>query len=218
MAAKHLKGVLFKRKVIRIINAYKKAGVPIALECGFKLRVPKFSDKEIKLLTGWRNKNCRVYPTQFSATPKSTKSWLRKLVMERQDRILFMIEAPDAEIIGHLGISNMDFKKKVCELDNVIRGIKNKYPGVMTRAVKAVLEFGFNCLAMDSFILRVFSENTKAIRFYRRCGFRIAKKIPLKRTKENNTIKYIEADKWFLLRPDKVFVMMQKDKKDEKAR
>lgn len=177
----------------KILKAYKYSGLSIPIEDGIRLRVPQFWVKEINLLKNWRNKNCNVYPTQFKATTKSTRNWLKNQVFNNKDRILFMIDAGKGGIIGHLGLSNLDFSKKTCEIDNVVRGVHAKFPGIMARSMEAILDFAFHALKMNRVVLRVFSDNARAIRFYRRCGFRYKKNIPLLRQESKGMVKFIEA-------------------------
>src|ERR1700747_3185553 len=41
-------------------------------------------------LTRWRNENVAAYPSQFTATPESTKAWLRDRVLGVGERMLFL--------------------------------------------------------------------------------------------------------------------------------
>ena len=55
-----------------------------------------------------------------------------------------------------------------------------------------MLKWVFNDLNVDELFLSVFLDNKKAISFYERCGFKEVYKIPLKKTKEKNEIKWEE--------------------------
>jgi RimJ/RimL family protein N-acetyltransferase len=139
----------------------------------------------IKLLTKWRNANSKWYPTVFEATEKGTKKWLKDQVINADDRILFMVETLDGISFGHMGLYRG-------EADNFIRGRQDILAGGMTYALHAMLKWVFDDLNIDELFLRVFLDNKKAISFYKRCGFKEMYKIPLKKTKEKNEIKWEE--------------------------
>jgi Acetyltransferases, including N-acetylases of ribosomal proteins len=139
----------------------------------------------IKLLTKWRNANSNWYPTIFEATENGTKKWLKDQVINTDDRVLFMVETLDGIPFGHMGLYRG-------EADNFIRGRQDILAGGMTHALRAMLKWVFNDLNMNKLFLRVFLDNKKAISFYKRCGFKEVYKIPLKKTKEKNEIKWEE--------------------------
>ena len=56
-----------------------------------KLSVVDNSDDTIRLLTEWRNEFFDAYFDKFTATEDRTKKWLKEQVMEKADRILFII-------------------------------------------------------------------------------------------------------------------------------
>ena len=141
--------------------------------------------KIIKLLTSWRNANSKWYPTVFEATEEGTKKWLRDQVINMDDRILFMVETLDGTPFGHMGLYRG-------EADNFIRGRQDILAGGMTYALRTMLKWVFNDLNVDELFLSVFLDNKKAISFYERCGFKEVYKIPLKKTKEKNEIKWEE--------------------------
>src|SRR5260370_42432527 len=57
-------------------------------------------------LTRWRNEDVGTYPSQFVATPTSTKAWLRDRVLAAPDRMLFLVANRFGRIVGHLGFAS----------------------------------------------------------------------------------------------------------------
>jgi RimJ/RimL family protein N-acetyltransferase len=145
----------------------------------------------ISMLASWRRRSNRWFPSQFRVTAAGTKRWSRTQLLEKQDRILFLIEDLVGKPIGHLGLYRFDFKTYSCEVDNVIRGTGG-IPGVMTASVRALCLWGKEVLGVRSYTLRVVSRNTKAVALYTRAGFVEVERIPLKKIITKGTITWEE--------------------------
>jgi RimJ/RimL family protein N-acetyltransferase len=123
-------------------------------------------------LCRWRNENQAAFSAEpFTANLESTERWLDELVLAREDRILFLIATPDGHRIGHIGFSTFSFDSKRCEVDAVLRGEKKGFPGMMTFALRSLIQWGLEELKLSEIRLRVFSDNQRAIVFYRKNGF-----------------------------------------------
>lgn len=149
------------------------------------------NSEEIKKLASWRRKSNRWFPSQFRVTYSGTKRWGQTQLLDKKDRILFMIEDLGGTAIGHLGFYRFDFATYSCEVDNVIRGV-NRIPGVMTAAVGALCAWGRTVLRIKTYYLRVVSDNTKAIALYSRAGFSQVERIPLKKVVSNGVVVWEE--------------------------
>ncbi len=164
------------------------------------------NNMEISLLSKWRKENSFAFPSQFKVTLKGTKIWLEKQFIYNPSRILFFIEdtAKKPKLVGHLGLYSFDFQACTCEVDNVVRGEKNYMKGIMTLALKALLKWTCNELKPKQIFLRVFSDNDRAVNYYKRCGFVNYELIPLRKIAKPNMIIWEEdntlenADKYFL--------------------
>lgn len=124
-----------------------------------------------KLLSAWRNENPSMSAEEFRATEAGTEKWLDKLVLDREDRILFLILGLKGEKIGHMGYSSFQYAQKSCEIDAVLRGDKTAFPGIMTFSLRSLIEWGLRDLKLENITLRVFSDNIHAIQFYKRNDF-----------------------------------------------
>ncbi|OHB58196.1 MAG: hypothetical protein A2173_03600 [Planctomycetes bacterium RBG_13_44_8b] len=200
----------FKKKVVEILKRFKfnfsenSDEFKISLydkdkKIGFLRPITNLlgEDEEnyVKLLSQWRSDNWQAYPTVFKVTHEGTRKWIKEQLVEREDRILFMIIANNNYPIGHLGLSNFNFGKKEAEIDNVVRGVKNTFPGALTLALNTVNDWAFNKLGLVKLFLRVFYDNTHAIKFYERCGFKGIKKIPLRKIVDGDVVKFEELSK-----------------------
>jgi len=150
------------------------------------------------LIAQWRNENPTLSAQSFLATEEGSKAWLDTLVIDRDDRLLFLILALDGTRIGHIGFSSFDYEERCCEVDAVLRGEKSVYPGMMAFALRALVNWGLCVLRLDTIQLRVFQDNSHAIRFYQRNGFLIEKQEEPseENTGKLHTVMRLDLDNW----------------------
>lgn len=101
-------------------------------------------DSLIKRLVVWRNENIKAYLNRELTDFKKTKRWLKKYVMENKTKILFLICNSESTPIGHVGLADGLNTDSFFEIDNVIRGVKNKNRGLMTLALYELISWIFN--------------------------------------------------------------------------
>ncbi len=124
------------------------------------------------LLCRWRNENQdALSAAPFTATEESTALWLDQQVLNREDRLLFLITGPDGEPVGHIGLSSFNYAREFCEVDAVLRGEKQGHSGIMAQALHAMTDWALQELKLQSIGLRVLHGNDRAIAFYLRNGF-----------------------------------------------
>lgn len=188
-----------KNKIISLFKNLKEFGKSEPIGDTAILRVITETDvcdkSLIKALAEWRKRYERWFPSQFKVTEEGTKKWLKNLVISVPDRILFMVETHSGEMVGHLGLNRFNFKTMTCEIDNVVRGNDKLLPGIMTKALEKIIEWSFSELKVKTLYLRTFSDNERAVRFYKRAGFNELKKIPLKRVIKDKEISWVEMPK-----------------------
>jgi RimJ/RimL family protein N-acetyltransferase len=218
----------FKKNSIQILNEYKSKNLFTPLKCipiwnqnmvfqgylrpvtqDYRITVPDCA----VLLTKWRNENADMSPDPFAATTESTQRWLDHAVLEREDRILFLILSSNGTKVGQIGFSSLDEKAKSMEIDAVIRGEKGICPGMMSYALNSLIRWGFSTLKMEKITLRVLSSNLHAIQFYKRNLFFKTGDIPLYQTigspREQWTAERQNADQM----AEKFYTRMQLDNK-----
>ncbi|MDG2372179.1 MAG: GNAT family N-acetyltransferase [Flavobacteriaceae bacterium] len=172
-----------------IINVYKGED----LLCYLKPIQENFTDLNYNLcflLSKWRIENPTISTGTFQVTEERTKKWLIDLVINREDRLIFMIHGLNDDPIGHIGLSNINFSNNSVELDSVLRGKKNILKGLMSQCVKRVVKFGLKELRFSEIDLSVFSDNNHAVDFYKKLNFKIIDKIPLLKVIKDNETKY----------------------------
>jgi RimJ/RimL family protein N-acetyltransferase len=154
----------------------------------------KISDNSeiIRFITKWREYYKENFLSQFPVSEERTKNWLQNQVINKDNRILFIIQTPDGKLAGHIGVIFFEVDENTCEIDNVVKSADCNIPGLMYHALKTLNNFLFNSLKIKKIFLRVFSDNIKAKNLYLACGFSKTKEIKLKRVVHGDTIKYIE--------------------------
>lgn len=158
------------------------------------LTCDRVSDSQIiKLLSRWRKKNEYWFQAIFKITADGTKIWLKEKVMDVPDRLLFMIKVKN-QYIGHIGLFRFNFNKKICEIDNIMRG-KPLYPGIMKEAIKLMMEWGKNNLELTRYGLQTSSDNEKALRLYQKLGFAEKKRLPLIQIEIGDRKEWVPAPK-----------------------
>ena len=145
----------------------------------------------IKKLTFYRNKFKKYYPTQFQATEISTKKWIKKL-LSTNNRIMFLLVNKENSICGVMGLLKHDSSENSLEIDNVIK-FKNCYEkNIFSKVLQELLSFSKEVLFIDNIQLKVMSNNLRAIKYYKKNGFKIVSKIPLIKKKLKNKTVFLE--------------------------
>jgi perosamine synthetase len=165
-------------------------------------------DQVITLLTKWRGE-ATAYRDSFKPTFESTKNWLRKLLLDVPDRILFLVLDRHGHAIGHLGFANALNDQGLMEIDNVIRGVHNIESGIMSLSMQVLIEWANKTFLPQGIHLRTLEDNVHAIKFYENLNFTLTGKLPLRKIEKDGMIKYITRPEGDTNPPDKNYVCMQ---------
>ncbi len=195
-------------KVIRTLDRYKRK------QCEYNLiLVPILNEKRetvgflhpvttdftvtipgcVDLLDGWRRDNPTLSPSRFPITHERTERWITDAIINNSRRLLFMVQSLRGTYIGHLGFTNIVPEKRSAEVDMVVRGEKNVYPGLMEFAMRSLIRWGKTELDLEHIDLVVLPNNAHGITFYERCGFKKDGIIPLIKVERDNEISWIRS-------------------------
>ncbi len=164
----------------------------------------------IALLAKWRSE-AKTFHNKFNVTFESTERWMRKLLLDVPDRILFLVLNRHGYPIGHMGFANALNNECLMEFDNVIRGVPEQDPGLMSVATKALLGWAKKTFQPSGFYLRTLDDNEHAIQFYKKLGFRQDGRQPLRRVESNGEINHVPLAADDMTPPDRYFVCMKLD-------
>ena len=147
---------------------------------------------DVRVLTEWRNRFSRSFLTEFEATEARTESWLTDVVGPDPTRILFMLDDANGRTIGYLGLAFIDWQKHTGEADAIVRGVDH-LPGVMTKALLALLRWAHRELGLTAALnVRVRSDNP-AVNFYLKLGTE-TRRVPLREIEEPGLKRWVEDE------------------------
>lgn len=168
------------RQLFAAIKNTTRAGGPhLVLPVGQPLRavlrpvatVAGALDREdVRLITEWRNRHVKSFLTEFVATEERTSNWLAGHVHENEGKMLFMVDLPNGERVGHVGLGFIDWNRAYGEADAIVSGGASP-PGLMKAALLELMRWAKEVLGLKTLAVRVRSDNS-ALEFYRKTGFR----------------------------------------------
>jgi|APSaa5957512535_1039671.scaffolds.fasta_scaffold09023_4 RimJ/RimL family protein N-acetyltransferase len=161
----------------------------------------------ISLLSKWREA-ATTFHNRFEVTHEGTRQWLRDLVLDMPDKILFLIFDTYGQPIGHLGFANVFNSNGIFELDNVVRGNNERATGIMTKATITLLQWARDNISPNGFFLRTLDDNKHALKFYSKLGFTKTNKQPLRKICHEVGFSYVPIEVGDDESPDKYFIGM----------
>jgi len=145
----------------------------------------------MELLGRWRKNNEMWFSAIFKVTTQGTTKWFKNLLIEEEDRLLFMIQVQN-QYIGHIGLYRFDFDTMICEIDNIIRG-ETGYKGIIQNAIAYMMQWGKKNLGIKGYRLQASSKNPRALNLYQRLNFFEEKREPVVCVKEGSRIEWVNA-------------------------
>jgi len=170
-----------KKKAISIFNDEKKL-------IGELVPVGEWILKDsvcIESISSWRQKSMKMFLTQFESTYDKTYVYLKKLSIDEGGRLFFMIYDDANNVIGHIGVSNVDGIQG--ELDNLMRGSSGGDRRLIYFAEATLLNWCFLNLGIQKFLVYVISYNWIVMNLHTEMGFLIDEKFSLRKFVENET-------------------------------
>ena len=213
----------YKSFIVQTLNSYKCKSVydewkilPIYNNeeiIGFLKPVTFFYKKVhseyIHYICKWRTENPIGFTNVFENNHNKTENWFDNVLLPREDRILFVIHSLKDEPLGHIGLSTFNFDDKSCEIDNVVRGIKDGHQGIMSCATSSLITWSKECLKINDVYLRVLSDNIHAVQFYEKNNFVKQHDIPLYKQESEDIIEWIHLDNVEDRDPDRYYTYMK---------
>jgi RimJ/RimL family protein N-acetyltransferase len=151
------------------------------------------SPELVQLLANWREANIAGFTKVFRVTAGGTQSWSRSQLIERRDRICFLLRQPGGPLFGHVGLSSFDFAARTCELDNIVRGENTAPKGIMQSALVRLLDWTYKNLRPAEIRLQTLNDNSRALALYHRIGFIPFALYPLTRVDGHDFIEWTPA-------------------------
>lgn len=143
-----------------------------------------------EILARWRDENAQWFLTSFAIDTERTRLWLEN-VAASEDRTLFGVEPEGQDIVGVVGLTDMDRASSSAELDHVLRG-RDSAPGIMRLAIESLLAWASRS-GYSKIRLRVFQDNP-ALPFYEGIGFvQQGSPQPLREVNDGSARRWVES-------------------------
>ena len=140
---------------------------------GHKTRLRAIEREDLLTFVRWFNDpEVRRYLEMYLPMSKAQEeAWFEAYLKDDTSRN-FAIETEKGELIGNIGLRDLDWKNRLASLGFVIAEKEYWGGGYGTDAVTALVDFAFNEMNLHRIYLSVFEFNDRAIRCYEKCGFR----------------------------------------------
>lgn len=143
---------------------------------GEKINLRTLEKKDLEKSLMWlKDPSVNMYLSRNfrGQTEEQELKWL-EFIQNSNNDVAFAIEKKDSGLyIGNCSLDKIDWERKSCEMGIVIGDKNNWNKGYGSDAVKTVTEFAFRELNLKSVQLNVYRYNRRAIRVYRKCGFKL---------------------------------------------
>jgi RimJ/RimL family protein N-acetyltransferase len=162
-------------ETLRIVRNFKTCPtncIPIPNLAGL-LRPVQTTLADATAMAKWRNIAFRAFLTWIQPTKDDMLNWLTQY-QDKSDDIIFIIEMDTGKLAGQIALYNIDTSIHQAEFGRIIREKRISCKGIMTEACKAMFNWAFNFLHLETIFLEVFADNQRAISLYERLGFHIA--------------------------------------------
>jgi len=137
---------------------------------GEKIKLIPMDEQDTKDVIRWRN-NVRdkfIYRELF--TMESHTKWLNEVVRQGS-AVQYIIDTKNDGRVGSVFLRDIDKKNQKAEYGIFIGEIGAQGKGYGSEAAKLMIQHGFEDLKLHKIMLRVFSDNYKAIKSYEKAGF-----------------------------------------------
>ena len=176
---------LYHEQIQKIKDRGNTNIIKISYDCNqITLKLVNESEDTIKLLTDLRKKYRNMFATNFKMSEERTKKWIHNKLLNN-DSILFIVYA-NGKKIGNIGTDLYDEETNSAELDNMMKDPSCKINGIMTVVEKVYLKWMFDYFKLSKIRGRLFNDNYKMMNAHIKCGWKIIRVIPLKKTTTND--------------------------------
>jgi len=152
------------------------------------------NDELIMKLNRWRSKARESFFTQFEPELEKTRSWMIEQVVQRSDRVMFLISSND-NVVGYCGLVNICFESGAAELDGILRGHDaDAKPNIMYWSEKALIKWCFEFLTIERLYAKIFAHNFPSISLFARLGLHKKAMEHMRRIDSGGVVRFERTD------------------------
>jgi RimJ/RimL family protein N-acetyltransferase len=108
----------------------------------------------------------RPFPLEFE------EAWYQRMTQSDHDFVFTIYDLETLRPIGNAGLHQVDHQQRTAEFGMAIGEKEFWGRGYGTETTSLLLDYGFRNLGLHNIMLRVFANNSAAIRAYEKAGFR----------------------------------------------
>ncbi len=140
-----------------------------------RVQLRAFEPEDVDTIVRWVNdemvtrylSDALIYPVSKADEQK----WLESISGTNHKEKVFAIETLNRELIGSVGLHNINWIERKAEMGIMIGEKEFWNKGYGSDALHEVLRIAFEKMNLNRVYLRVYENNSRAIRVYEKCGF-----------------------------------------------
>ena len=140
-----------------------------------KIQLRAFEPEDLDIVIRWVNdeavtinlSDSLIYPVSRADEMK----WIESVSMANPHEKVFAIETLSGRLVGSVGLRGINWVERKAELGIMIGETDCWDQGYGTAAVLELLRIAFGKMNLNRVYLRVYENNLRAIRVYKKCGF-----------------------------------------------
>ena len=140
---------------------------------GRKIILREQREEDAAFFTFWFNQPQVMFQCGF--TEPVDEADVKKMISvshQSEDSVWFTITDPDGGIIGETGLLRMWPAWHCTDLSIIIPDPESQHKGYGTEAIRIMLDMAFGKYDMNRVAIGVVGQNTNALKFYEKTGFR----------------------------------------------
>jgi len=145
---------------------------------GLKINLRTLEEKDLQKSLIWlKDPSVNMYLSHNfrDYTEEQEIKWFNFIQTSNNDIVFAIEDKTTNQYIGNCALHKIDWDEKSCELGIFIGENDFWNRGYGSEAVRCTIKFAFQKLSLKSIRLDVYKYNRRAIKVYKKCGFRLVK-------------------------------------------
>jgi len=138
------------------------------------ITIRSIEEKDLNVIQSWNfdEETSKYFSPRLPISSNEQKKWFEGQVNSPSKKKLIIEDNQTKELIGMIGIMNIDHVNKNCEVGITIGNHTYLGKGIASSSLKLVVDFLFYQMNMHMIYLTVLENNKNAVKFFEKFGFR----------------------------------------------